>query len=528
MIPRIQPSADDGTVPLPRPLKQKIKDGIVAVSLANLCFIKVQFDLLSDHDRYFNKLLVTPSTLLAFALNIFCAASVFWLVVQTLRRFPHWWLQLPFHLIFLFLLLLPVDFLRLKLTHIADYQIYAFLKQPAVIISVSVLSVLVVWKHRFLARIGALVAGLFFPFALYTFVKIALVCLGLTQIKQCPGNMPLPPPGPVHAGQPRVLWIIFDETDYRLAFEQRPPGLQLPEFDRLQQQSLSATSAYSPSDATILSMPALILGRRIAVASDADNCDLSITFADDGGTCTWAGQPSVFSEARDLGVNTALVGWYIPYDRMLGNALNFCAWYAFPAYEPARAGTFAANMQRQFFSLAETFWLRHLFIGICRDSLQVSLQVVTNSTYGLILLHLPPPHKPGIYLREKHAFVLWPKSKVQGYFNNLALADDELGALRHAAEQARQWDKTWVILSSDHSWRESRLYDGRRDHRVPFLVKPPEPSEPMTYSRPFNTVLTRDLILAILHGEVTNQQNVALWLDTRGSQATTITGGRED
>jgi hypothetical protein len=41
----------EGTVPLPRPLKTKIEDGLVALSLANLCFIKVGFDLLSDHDR---------------------------------------------------------------------------------------------------------------------------------------------------------------------------------------------------------------------------------------------------------------------------------------------------------------------------------------------------------------------------------------------------------------------------------------------------------------------------------------------
>ncbi len=518
----------EGIIPLPQPLKQKIKDGIVAVSLANLCFIKVGFDLLFDQDRYFNKLLVTPSMLLALVLNILCFALVFWLVMRMLRRFPNTLLQLPFHLTFLLLLLFPVDFVRLKLTNIADYQIVAFLKQPVVIIAVLAVLVLVAWKHRSLTKIAGVAVGLLFPLALFSFVEIALVCLGMTQLKQCTSNVLLPPPGPVRAGQPRVLWIIFDETDYRLAFKQRPPGLQLPEFDRLQQQSLTAANAYSPNDATIMSMPALILGRRILSVSYEDACDLLITFADNRETATWTAQPSVFSEAHNLGVNTALVGWYVPYDRMLGSALNFCAWYPYPPFEPARADTFAANMRCQIFSLSETFWLRHLFANICQDSLQTSLRVVTNSTYGLILLHLPPPHKPGVYLPEKHQFILWAKSKVQGYFNNLALADDELGTLRHAMEQAGEWDKTWVILSADHSWRESKLYDGQRDHRVPFLVKPPGANGSMTYSRQFNTVLTHDLILAILHGEVTNQRNVALWLDTHGSQAATITGGRQD
>jgi hypothetical protein len=224
-------------------------------------------------------------------------------------------------------------------------------------------------------------------------------------------------------------------------------------------------------------------------------------------------------------VNTALVGWYIPYDRMLPGALNFCAWYPFPLFEPARADTFEANMRQQVLSLGETLWLRQLFVNIHRDSLQASLSVVTNSTYGLILLHLPAPHRPGVYLPKKNQLTIWIMSKVQGYLNNLALADHEFGELRHAMETSGEWDKTWIILSADHSWRESKLYDGRRDYRVPYLVKPPGPNEPMAYPQQFNTILTHDLILAILRGEVANQQAVAHWLDIHATQSATVVGG---
>jgi hypothetical protein len=84
-------------------------------------------------------------------------------------------------------------------------------------------------------------------------------------------------------------------------------------------------------------------------------------------------------------------------------------------------------------------------------------------------------------------------------------------------EAAGEWDKTWVIVSADHSWRTSKPYDGKRDLRVPFMVKPPGTSLPETYSSQFNTVLTHDLILAILRGEITNEQNVVNWLDTHRS-----------
>ena len=63
--------------------------------------------------------------------------------------------------------------------------------------------------------------------------------------------------------------------------------------------------------------------------------------------------------------------------------------------------------------------------------------------------------------------------KATGYFNNLALAYRFLGQLRHAMETSGAWDKSWVIISADHSWRDSRIYDGVIDLRVPFLVKAP-------------------------------------------------------
>ena len=101
-------------------------------------------------------------------------------------------------------------------------------------------------------------------------------------------------------------------------------------------------------------------------------------------------------------------------------------------------------------------------------------------------------------------------SKVTGYFNNLILADRELGKLRRAMEESGEWDKTWVILSADHSWRESQCMTARSAIRACHLSSNrPGANDPVDYTQQFNTVLTHDLILAILRGEVTNEQNIA-------------------
>ena len=55
----------------------------------------------------------------------------------------------------------------------------------------------------------------------------------------------------------RVVWLVFEELDQRIAFEARPPGLGLPELDRLRRESLYADAARPPAGTTEVVVPAL-------------------------------------------------------------------------------------------------------------------------------------------------------------------------------------------------------------------------------------------------------------------------------
>jgi hypothetical protein len=512
-----------GYIPLPRPLKQKIKDGMVAFSMACLCFARPWSHLLFDGNNYFNKLPVARVELLALAVNVACLAWMVWLGIGIRRRCGTGMLSLLLDMSFLFLLVAPADFVRVELLNMTDADSLALMRQPAVISGFIVILVFVIWKHRLAARTLAAIIVITFPVALLVMARIILLCLNVMPVKTCASSPAAPPLLSIPAGRPRVVWMIFDETDYRLVFEQRPPNVPLPEFDRLRQTALSANHAFAPADSTIISMPALISGRRIS-AAEPDGCDLGLTLADTGVAVEWSALASVFSRAREIGVNTALVGWYHPYARLLGGSLNYCSWYPFPIFEPARSTTFGGAMQQQIACLAGPFHLRQVFIDTCHDSLADAAAAVANPDYGLVLLHLPPPHGPGVYLPEKDEFTCRGIAPPAGYFNNLELADHELGALRRIMETSGQWDKSWVILSADHSWRKSQCYDGVRDYRVPFLVKSLEAGQSMTCSNQFNTVLTQDLILAIFRGEVTDQSTTTAWLDTHGKPELPVAG----
>ena len=154
---------------------------------------------------------------------------------------------------------------------------------------------------------------------------------------------------------------------------------------------------------------------------------------------------------------------------------------------------------------------------------QHALEVITNPHFGLILVHWPVPHLPHpIGLRHGSS----GKRTVDysdEYFGNLALSDRTLGELRRAMEGAGLWEGTIVLISSDHALRNEVWSDrtrgagitagGRPLPLVPFLLKLPGQDRPLEYSPSFNTVLTHELILALLRGELSSPDSVRRWLD---------------
>jgi len=504
----------EGNIPLPDPLKVRIKAGLVAVTMAAWCFVRVWAHLLCRRQDYFSGPPILPVELLALAVNILVLGLVIYLGIGVWMRLPRGTAAAAaLELVFLFLLVFPADFVRVQVLDWTNAQFVIFLKRPGNVLCIVAIALMAIWQHRQAARALALLVAVTLPLVLWLMLEVVLVWLNLVTLPGCPPAPPSPPLLHARADQPRVVWIIFDETDYRLAFEKRPANVRLPEMDRLRGESLCPDHAYPPSDSTLLSMPILISGQHMLAARN-NGCDLDLTPAEGGATVNWSGMPSVFSEARELGVNTALVGWYHPYGRMLGGSLNYSSSYPFPLYEFGRATTFGGAVKEQLFCLLEPICFRQIYIEDCEGSLADGAAVAANPDYGLVLLHLPPPHGPWVYLPEGKRFTWFGAAAPRGYFNNLMLADDELGVLRRAMERAGQWAGSWVILSADHSWRASQCYDGVRDYRVPFLVKSAGESHSMAYSHPFNTaVLTHDLILGILRREVRDEAGAAGVLD---------------
>ena len=159
--------------------------------------------------------------------------------------------------------------------------------------------------------------------------------------------------------------------------------------------------------------------------------------------------------------------------------------------------------------------LRIREIEIVRAQRLDAVEAVTLGNRGLIFLHLVLPHTPWIWDDSANSYTLTSFDS-DGYYDNVRLMDRVLGELRVAMEGANEWDSTAVLLLSDHRMRYRPAYlKEPPDPRVPCILKLPGQTQGVAYDNPFSAMVTHDLVLALLRGELKTPAQATAWLDVR-------------
>ena len=243
----------------------------------------------------------------------------------------------------------------------------------------------------------------------------------------------------------------------------------------------------------------------------------------------------MFTAIRKMGRNAAVTGYGVPYCVMFGSSLTECYWEPNVDVVPAAlAQAFAEQagigramllgvedaLRVSFLKLGSEAYERRMTAFVRKNQLaayqrtqQQALALVKNPQLGFVFLHWLIPHRYGIYDREKNDFSLAERTN---YVDNLELVDRTIGELRQALEDSGQWDRTAVLITSDHPLRTFLwLQDWRKDKEmiavsqkkeyplVPFLLKLPGQNEGLTYELPFSGVLAHHLVLALLQRQLT-------------------------
>jgi hypothetical protein len=527
-----------------------LRDAAISLSLANLCFMKVWGKMLTGAGAYFNEF---PIAYAGILVDVLLLALVFFAGISLARRTGSALLTKAAHWSFVLAILTALNGIALLSLTLSGFTPGVLMgRQFAYFAGIGcttfALFAAIKWNNSVVRFAPRIILALC-PFVLFTFSQTVWKLtrnVGVAHAAEKPITMITVPR---QQAATRVLWIIFDEMDQHVSFAARPESIKLPELDRLKSESVYATNAFPPAPLTFMSMPALITGRLISKVTPTRADELMINFDGEKDAMGWSTQPNVFSAARQSGFHTGLVGWCHPYCEVIGGSLTKCE-------AVNEKGGQEISLQASMFSQAEalistiplvqqsaipliqrvdfinkivTRGERLKYIVRYKRVLDGALRASTDDDLDLVMIHSPAPHPPGIYDSEKRDFSLESKN---GYLANLELVDRTVGDLRRAMEAAGVWDKTTVIISADHWWRTEMWSRGpffnredaaaagsKMDHRVPFIVRLAGQREPVTYSESFNTVVTHDLILALLRGELSGSESVVAWLDNHRAVA---------
>ncbi len=301
-----------------------------------------------------------------------------------------------------------------------------------------------------------------------------------------------------------VVWIIFDELDYRIAFGHRPKNLLLPELDKLQLTSLSASKAYSPGGATIISIPELLTGKVLKSSTPLSANRIELIGLN-GKASNFPTDETIIGDLQKRGEKTAIFGWYFPYNRLLATVDVI---KSYPYELTKTIFTQLSNLIESRF----TFLLSNSHhISITKSMQNDVIHFLQTFESGFVFLHYPVPHADYIYNRNTKTYCQNLNLK-EGYIDNVALTDRLLGEVRATMEQTGTWDKSLLIVSADHHWRFN-TYDGVTDTlHVPFLVKLPRQKYSLSASDRFETVNTKEMILNIIDGKINTPEEVKRWI----------------
>ncbi|HML17016.1 MAG TPA: alkaline phosphatase family protein [Bryobacteraceae bacterium] len=530
-----------------------LTDLLICFSVGNLWFLRRWYDLEHLKERamdYYRSAPADPALMIATLAGAFLFTAVLYLAWMWVKLRPSPGKLKLAQSSFLLLLIYPLESVRTYWniengrpdlgTNIALLAIEGVLAIGLVLLWMGNRRVL----HA--ARRVALMLTLLFPALMVDFGWGALAAEPASAYLPKPSATMLPP----HAGPGRrVVWLLFDELDQRLAFDLHLPEVSLPELDRLRAESLVATHAVQTAGWTMLALPSLISG--VIYSSDQliDANTLRVHPNGSEQALNWADQPNVFKRARAGGLNAALVGWHHPYCRVIGESLVRCMdVHSHPTTAMLREiraddqGALRATamlFRVQFANLVDILRMREgedasserSFDEYAQSRQQKQYFQIRDRAYAdiadpqldLLFVHFPAPHPFGIYDRRRRDFAL---NDSLDYFDNLALVDRTVGEVRAVLEKSELWDSTSLIITSDHGfrpdmWRDrlgwtprlQQLTAAGQSPLVPVIVKLAGKDRGAVYDSPISNVVCGDLALAILSGDVSTPSDAISWLD---------------
>ncbi len=292
---------------------------------------------------------------------------------------------------------------------------------------------------------------------------------------------------PAPASRPPIVLVIFDDWSW---FRSSRDGEFLESFPNL--RALSATSFHftggrSPGPHTIESIPELIAESRPATLADLPEHSWWVKDGPDAGG---APEPRLFTEASKAGYTPRLLGFYLPYRELVGEAVpEVMSEPHVPKGETlAEKAAFAVTRSLQAMGDPALRWIgrrfderaynRHWYVMNRRIRARVLESLGTIAPGDFLLAHFGLPHAPFVFSAEgayqPDSVVERMESSLPKYHEHIRYVDRLVGEMVARLRVRGMYDEAMLIVTSDHNW-VSEPVEALREQRtvVPLVIKWP-------------------------------------------------------
>jgi hypothetical protein len=307
------------------------------------------------------------------------------------------------------------------------------------------------------------------------------------------------PPSSLSSG---VYIFVLDGWPYRLAFDHGEVSSSMPRLRSAARNMCVFHDAHAAGCHTMMSMTRFLFQREdhyTLKGSDLGFWETDFRSA--------RKLPTIFDRPRQQGYRTYMIGWYHPYQLLVGHvtdmAIGTGAFHWIGESPGEEAGEFLFDGVRRLYQNTIFRGLRipafhttnREFVYNLTTVLQHSEAVLDSPDPGqFAVFHLPLPHFPFCFGPDglKDLDRVYPKDSEGLAMEQIRYTDMVLDGLLERIRRRGRYDESTIVLTSDHTWREDPslpLGDARKWSHVPLLIKLPrqtgrvEVDGPLTLSR---------------------------------------------
>jgi hypothetical protein len=334
---------------------------------------------------------------------------------------------------------------------------------------------------------------------------------------------------PTQANARKVIWIVFDEFDPEVAFSKKNLD-DLPNFKFLMDGAVNHSKMYAPSNATIISIPSMLMGVP-TYGNNYKGVGILDVKTSEKTLLPFNYKNTIFQRLAEGKFNASILGYYHPYCELFQQTK--CQ--AFPMFQDFKwySGIVNAYASRGALKLFDKLFNVHYVSSSSVDSMAYITEKQLSLLSGFVLdenvdfsfIHLNVPHLPSNYAQE--FFNVTSSSQFSNnlvnYKLNLRLADHSLGLILRDIDQIKD-KKVLLILSSDH-WFRAKDEGKVVSSPALFIAKINEDNQKISLTKSTSSIYIEEMVNKFLNNEISSHGDIQNYLSDKSFHKTYLGAG---